>query len=67
MFSKYISRACGVTFRALFTHPQTKPSELNMAPTPLNLLQQVPQNTVMRNTEHAAWHERLSNAQAWRS
>jgi hypothetical protein len=39
---KYITRACGVNFRALFTHPQTKPRQLNTAPTPPNPLQQVP-------------------------
>ena len=63
-----ITRASGVNFRALFTHPQTKPRALNTAPTPPNPLQNPPKNTVLWNTEkYAAWYERLSNAQAWRS
>jgi hypothetical protein len=33
-----VTRAIGVNFRALFTHPQTKPRALNTAPTPPNPL-----------------------------
>jgi hypothetical protein len=47
--SKNITHANGVNFRALYTHPQTKPRALNTAPTPPNLLLKVPQNTVMWN------------------
>jgi hypothetical protein len=36
LFSKYISRACGATFYALFTNPQTKPRALKTASTPPN-------------------------------
>jgi hypothetical protein len=32
LVSKNITRACGMNFRALFTHPQTKPRALNTAP-----------------------------------
>jgi hypothetical protein len=49
--SKNSTRACGVNFRALFTHPQTKPRALNTAPTPPNPLQKAPQNMVMWNTK----------------
>jgi hypothetical protein len=42
LFSKNITRACGVNFRALFTLPQTKPRALNTAPTPPNALQKSP-------------------------
>jgi hypothetical protein len=66
--SKNITRASGVNFRALFPHPQTKPRALNMAPTPPNPLQKAPKDSVTWNMEkYAAWYERLSNAQAWRS
>jgi hypothetical protein len=68
LFSKNITRANGVNFRARFTHPQTQPRALNMVPTPPNPLQKAPKNTVIWTTEkHAAWYERMSNAQAWRS
>jgi hypothetical protein len=68
LLSKNITRASGVNFRALFTHPQTKPRALNTASTPPNPLQKAPQNTVMWNAKkYPAWYERLSNAQAWRS
>jgi hypothetical protein len=65
LLSNNITRASGVNFPALFTHPQTKPRALNTAPTP----PKIPKNTaIMWNTElYAAWYERLSNAQAWRS
>jgi hypothetical protein len=33
-----VTRASGVNFRALFTHPQTKLRALNTAPTPPNPL-----------------------------
>jgi hypothetical protein len=63
-----ITLANGVNFRALFTHPQTKPRAWNTASTPPNPLQKPPKNTVMWNTEkYAAWYERFSSAQAWRS
>jgi hypothetical protein len=42
LLSKNITRACGVSFRVLFTHPQTKPRTLNTVPTPPNPLQKVP-------------------------
>jgi hypothetical protein len=41
-----LTRACGVNFRALFTHTQTKSCALNTAPTPPNPLQQVPKKLV---------------------
>jgi hypothetical protein len=41
LLSKNITRACGVSFRALFKHPQTKPRALS------NPIQKVPKNTVM--------------------
>jgi hypothetical protein len=68
LLSKNIYRASDVNFRALFTHPQTKPRALSTAPAPPNPLQKAPQNMVMWNTQlHTTWYERLSNAQAWRS
>jgi hypothetical protein len=51
LFSKNITRTCGVNSRAVFTHPQTKSRALNTAPTPPNPLQQVPKNTHMWNKE----------------
>jgi hypothetical protein len=54
MLSKYITRTSGVNFRALLTHPQTKPRVLNTAPTPPTPLNQVPQNSVMWNIEEYA-------------
>jgi hypothetical protein len=66
LLSKSITGACGVNFRALCTHPQTKFRALNTAPTPPTPLQQVPTNTIMWDMdEYAAWYGRLSNAQAW--
>jgi hypothetical protein len=63
-----ITRASGVNFRALFTHPQIKPRALNTTPTPPNPRPKSPKNTVMWDTKkYAACYERLSNAQAWRS
>jgi hypothetical protein len=41
LFSKCLSRACGVNFYAQFTHPQTKPRALTMTSTPRNPLQKV--------------------------
>jgi hypothetical protein len=43
LLSNNITRASGVNFHALFTHPQTKPRALNTAPTPPNPLQKGPQ------------------------
>jgi hypothetical protein len=51
LLSKNITTACGVNFRALLTHPQTKPRALNTAPTLPNPIQKAPQNTVMWNKE----------------
>jgi hypothetical protein len=66
LLSHSITHACGVNFRALFTHPQPKTRALNTAPAPPNPLQQVPNNTIMWNTEkYAGRYERLSNAQVW--
>jgi hypothetical protein len=45
------TRANGGNFRALFTHPQTKPRALYTAPTPPNPIQKAPKNTVMWSTE----------------
>jgi hypothetical protein len=38
LLSKIFTRASGVNFFALFTHPQTKPRALNTASTPPTLL-----------------------------
>jgi hypothetical protein len=51
LLSKNITRACGLNFRALFTHSQAKPRALNTAQTlPNPLRQQILENTVMWNT-----------------
>jgi hypothetical protein len=47
LLSKKITRAIGVNFRALFTHPQAKPRALNTASTPPHPLQTAPKNTVL--------------------
>jgi hypothetical protein len=51
LLSKNIARACGVIFRAPFTHPQTKPRALKTASTPPNPLEKVTKNTAMWNME----------------
>jgi hypothetical protein len=50
LLSENITRANGVNFRALLTHPQTKPCALKTAPTPPNSVQKARKNTVLWNT-----------------